>query len=147
MGGEAISLAMNYPEASGFRAAGYADLLTNSSYTGGLVRQHNKVSFTRVFDAGHAVGAFQPETVSSIFDRVMFDRDVATGDELVSSNYSTSGPMDVFALKNVLEEVKGHECYVWDAVNTCDDDEKEVLMSGEGIVENFILQRNGTKTA
>jgi hypothetical protein len=136
---------MSYPEASGFRSAGYADLLTNSSYTGGLVRQHNKISFTRVFDAGHAVGAFQPETVSRIFDRVMFDKDVATGDELVSSNYSTSGPMDVFRVKNVLKEVEGHECYIWDAVNTCDGDEKEELMNGEAVVENFILQGNGTR--
>lgn len=138
---------MSYPEASGFQAAGYTDLLTNSSYTGGLVRQHNKVSFTRVFDAGHAVGAFQPETVSRIFDRVMFDKDVATGDELVSNNYSTSGPMDVFGVKNMLKEVKGHECYIWDVVYTCDEDEKEDLTNGEAVVENFILQENGTKTA
>jgi hypothetical protein len=136
---------MSYPEASGFRSAGYADLLTNSSYTGGLVRQHNKISFTRVFDAGHAVGAFQPETVSRIFDRVMFDKDVATGDKLVSSNYSTSGSMDVFRVKNVLKEVEGHECYILDVVNTCDGDEKEELMNRKAVVENFILQGNGTR--
>ena len=109
------------------------------------MRQHNKVSFTRVFDAGHATGAFQPETVSKIFDRVMFDKDVATGDELVSSSYSTSGPMHVFGVKNVLKEVEGHECYVWDAVHTCDEDEQEELANGDGVVENFILLGNGTK--
>lgn len=54
LGGEAQSLAMQYPEADKFRAAGYANLTVNSTYNGGVVRQYNGVSFSRVFDSGHS---------------------------------------------------------------------------------------------
>ena len=53
MGGEAVSLAINFSSSVEFSKAGYAELLTNDSYTGGLVRQHGNLSFTRVFQAGH----------------------------------------------------------------------------------------------
>lgn len=76
---ENVSLAMNYPEAPSFRSAGYAALQTNASHQGGLVRQHDRVSFSRVFEAGHDVAAYQPETVMRIFERAVFGRDVATG--------------------------------------------------------------------
>lgn len=52
-GGEAVSLAINSTSAGGFASAGYADVQTNASYVGGLVRQHGNLSFTRVYQAGH----------------------------------------------------------------------------------------------
>lgn len=77
---ENVSLSMDYAEAPAFRSAGYAALRTNASHQGGLVRQHNRVSFSRVFEAGHDVAAYQPETVLRIFERAIFGRDVATGE-------------------------------------------------------------------
>jgi carboxypeptidase C (cathepsin A) len=53
LGGEAISLAINSTLSSSFAKAGYANIETNSSYVGGLVRQHGNLSFSRVFQAGH----------------------------------------------------------------------------------------------
>jgi carboxypeptidase C (cathepsin A) len=53
LGGEAISLALESKLAPKFKKAGYANIQTNSSYVGGLVRQHDKLSFARVFAAGH----------------------------------------------------------------------------------------------
>ena len=107
------------------------------------MRQHNKLSFSRVFDAGHAVGAFQPETVSEIFERVMFDKDVATGKIEVGENgnetYSSTGLQSSFGIKNVLPDSLRNECYVWDAVTTCTDEEREALKDGRAVVENFIL--------
>lgn len=58
-GGEAVSLALNYSNAAAFAAAGYADISTNQSYVGGVVRQQGHFSFSRVFQSGHE-GEFYP---------------------------------------------------------------------------------------
>jgi carboxypeptidase C (cathepsin A) len=50
LGGEAISLALG---SSDFHKAGYANIETNASYVGGLVRQYGNLSFSRIFQAGH----------------------------------------------------------------------------------------------
>lgn len=92
---ENVSLHLDYPEAPSFRSAGYAALQTNDSYQGGLVRQHDRVSFSRVFEAGHDVAAYQPETVLRIFERAIFGRDVATGDvDVLSLNNDTATSPD-----------------------------------------------------
>ncbi|KAK3685324.1 Alpha/Beta hydrolase protein [Podospora appendiculata] len=98
IGAEAVSLAMNYPAAPTFRAAGYAPLAVNASYTGGLVRQHGGVSFARVFGAGHAVAAYQPETVFRIFDRAVASRDVATGLEVAGEGYTSRGAASAWTM-------------------------------------------------
>ncbi|KAF2649970.1 putative carboxypeptidase S1 [Lophiostoma macrostomum CBS 122681] len=141
LGGEAVSLAMEYPSSSSFRAAGYEALTTNNTYQGGVVRQHNSISFSRVFEAGHAAGAYQPETVSKIFDRVMFNKDVATGgqDVAADADYSSTGPESSFGIKNELPESAAHECYVWDILHTCNDEEIAALANGTAVVENYIL--------
>ena len=53
LGVEKLSLAANWNGADKFQAAGYAHIRTNDSYDGGVVRQHGKLSFSRVFEAGH----------------------------------------------------------------------------------------------
>ena len=53
LGGEAISLGIKSNSTLNFKNAGYANVETNSSYVGGLVRQHGNLSFSRVFQAGH----------------------------------------------------------------------------------------------
>lgn len=53
MGGENVSLSIKHDQSAEFSSSGYADLITNETYVGGVVRQHRNLSFTRVFDAGH----------------------------------------------------------------------------------------------
>lgn len=53
LGVEHLSLEANWTGADDFRSAGYADIKTNASYNGGVVRQHGNLSFSRVFEAGH----------------------------------------------------------------------------------------------
>lgn len=53
LGGEAISLAIDSTISSDFVATRYANIQTNSTYVGGLVRQYGNLSFSRVFQAGH----------------------------------------------------------------------------------------------
>ncbi|KAJ4296257.1 hypothetical protein N0V90_006302 [Kalmusia sp. IMI 367209] len=140
LGGEAISLAMEHQSSSNFRAAGYSSIDTNSTYQGGVVRQYGGISFSRVFDAGHAAGAFQPETVSKIFDRVMFNKDVATGMiDVSNASYSSEGPESSFEIKNVLPGAPENECYTWDAPFTCTAEQLQALANGTAVVRDFIV--------
>ncbi|KAF2870669.1 Alpha/Beta hydrolase protein [Massariosphaeria phaeospora] len=143
LGGEAVSLSMTHPSAGHFRAAGYSPIsTTNTTSHHGVVRQHNKLSFSRVFDAGHAVGAYQPETVSQIFDRVMFDKDVATGSICTAGNssYSSTGPQSSFGIKNQLPASPRNECYVWSEGITCTEMELLALADGSAVVRDFIVE-------
>ena len=161
---------MEYPKAERFRAAGYEGIKVNSSYQGGVVRQFNGISFSRVFDAGHAgkktihsalgtftavnlanvinliVMAYQPETVYQIFDRVMFNKDVATGKTRTPSpdcknvkEYSTEGPASSASIKNTLPPPSINVCYVMNAKATCRADQTEALMNGTAVVKDFVV--------
>lgn len=62
LGGEQLSLSANWTGADEFRKAGYQNVQVNESYIGGVVRQHGQLSFARIFESGHDVAAYQPET-------------------------------------------------------------------------------------
>lgn len=140
-GGEAVSLALNY---SNFNGAGYADIETNASYTGGLVREHGNLSFSRVFEAGHEVPAYQPETAYRIFMRVLFGDDIATGSTKVDSEYSTKGLHDASGVKNDGIEQPLQFCYLLD-YKTCTDEQFEAVGNGTAeVVEWIVKDRNST---
>ncbi|KAL1597741.1 hypothetical protein SLS60_008227 [Paraconiothyrium brasiliense] len=142
-GGEAVSLAMEHESSVQFRKAGYAPITTNSTYQGGVVRQYNGTSFSRVFDAGHAVGAYQPETVSKIFDRVMLNKDVATGKiGLGDAPYSSEGPVSSFEIKNVLPTPLENECYTWAVTDTCTAGQIAALANGTAVVRDYIVREH-----
>lgn len=164
---ENVSLSMNYREAPAFRSAGYAALQTNASagHQGGLVRQHNRVSFSRVFEAGHDVAAYQPETVLRIFERAVFGRDVATGEVDVLSlmrgeeeerekkknkcknetarGYSTRGPASVRNITNaVLDPVVSEPLCWWYTVNStqsCTVEQIAAVADGTAVVEDWVV--------
>ncbi|KAJ3533829.1 hypothetical protein NM208_g7804 [Fusarium decemcellulare] len=139
MGAETVSLTVDYPSASDFRAAGYEDIVTNSSYKGGLVRQSGSFSFSRVFDAGHAIAFYQPETTDRIFQRAMFGKDVATGDIDVDSEYNTEGPSEVWSVKNKIPETSPENvCYTYHAFRSCTDEQRQALANGTAVVKNFV---------
>lgn len=141
IGVENVSLSVDYPSATSFRSAGYADIVTNSSYNGGLVRQHGNVSFSRVFEAGHAVAAYQPETVYQIFQRSMFGKDVATGKVTVDSDYSSEGPLSSWATKNDVPDVTdANQCYILEPTDTCTDEQLMALADGSAEVKDFVVQ-------
>ena len=81
---------------------------------------------------------YQPETAFQIFDRVMFNKDVATG-TTSSSNYSSTGQPTI---ANITNEVHpGHEryCYLWDMMETCVPEEYVMVMGGSAIIKDYIL--------
>lgn len=47
----------NYPSSTAFRESGYENITTNASYTGGVVRQFEGFSFSRVFEGSHSGSA------------------------------------------------------------------------------------------
>ncbi|KAI0192839.1 alpha/beta-hydrolase [Astrocystis sublimbata] len=139
MGGEKVSLAMDYPQAPSFRSAGYADLKTNSSYIGGVVRQHGNISFSRVFQAGHGVTSHQPETTYRIFERSMFGRDVATGKVKASRCYRSKGPTSSWNITRELPPPAENICYLHVAAATCTEEQIKALADGTALIEDFVV--------
>jgi carboxypeptidase C (cathepsin A) len=75
-----VSLAIPHFETDVFNNPGYARIQANDSYVGGQVRQHGNLSFSRVYQAGHKVPSYQPETAYRMFMRALFNKDIATGE-------------------------------------------------------------------
>lgn len=140
-GGEEVSLQVDYSNADKFRAAGYAALQTNASYVGGSVRQHGNFSFTRVFEAGHEVPAYQPQTAYEIFHRAMFNRDIATGKISTSKNstYTTKGPSSTFDIKNEVPDSPEPTCYILSLSSYCTDEQAESVLNGTAVIKDYIV--------
>ena len=90
--------------------------------------------------------AYQPETVYQIFDRVMFNKDVATGKVMTPSpdckdekDYSTEGPASSASIKNTMPPPSINVCYVMNAKATCRADQSEALMNGTAVVKDFVV--------
>ncbi|KAI5864095.1 serine carboxypeptidase [Durotheca rogersii] len=142
IGGEAVSLAVNYSGAAAFRAAGYTDIVINETYVGGQVRQHGNLSFARVYQAGHEIPSYQPETAYRMFLRALGNRDIATGEvDLVGAadEYSTVGPADTWAIRNEDLPDVPHFCYVYDA-STCTDSQIEAVVNGSAVIVDGIVR-------
>jgi hypothetical protein len=91
---------------------------------------------------------YQPETALQIFNRVMSNLDVATGKTASDAEYSTAGPSSAWSVSEVPKVGKA-KCYLWDVLETCTSEEVAVLLSGNAIVEDYVLVgvRNLTKGA
>ncbi|KAL8801144.1 MAG: hypothetical protein Q9182_004649 [Xanthomendoza sp. 2 TL-2023] len=150
LGAEAVSLQIPYSGRTSFASAGYAPIITNSTYTGGLVRQHGNLSFSRVFQAGHEIPSYQPETSLRLFNRAIFGQDLSTGtiDTNANGNYTSQGPSNTLATRQTppVNEYP-HECYVLAFSSTCTKAEIQLLQNGGGVVKNYILiEGNGNST-
>ncbi|KAJ5203358.1 Alpha/Beta hydrolase protein [Penicillium cf. viridicatum] len=92
LGGEAISKVAKWSGQEAFNNAGYTNLMVDGvAY--GETRQYGKLSFTRVWEAGHEVPYFQPAASLQIFNRTINNFDIATGQIKVfpNSSYATNG--------------------------------------------------------
>lgn len=141
IGGEDVSLSVQHAQADAFRAAGYAPLRTNASYVGGQVRQHGNFSFTRVYEAGHEVPAYQPQTAYEIFHRALFNRDLATGkiDTARNGSYKTKGPASTWQFKNEVPESPEPVCYILALETTCTEDQIASVMNGTAVIKDYIV--------
>lgn len=82
---------------------------------------------------------YQPETAFQIFNRVMFDKDVATGEVAISDEYASSGPASVEGITNEVSPSHERYCYLWDMLETCLLDEYAIVMSGSAIIKDYVL--------
>lgn len=138
-GAENVSLSLDFPGAATFGGAGYAPLQTNETHQAGLVRQAGSVSFSRVFQAGHSVAAYQPETVLRIFERTVFGKDVATGKKGVEG-YVSAGAADVSGVKNEAPKTQPEPvCLVYSALSTCTENQLEALAAGTAVTKDFVV--------
>jgi carboxypeptidase C (cathepsin A) len=142
LGGEAISLAVAAKAggsyASAFPAAGYAPIITNTTYIGGVVRQYGNLSFSRIYNAGHSVPAYQPETAFQVFARIMMGTSVSTGEAINLSLYNSTGPLNATQTAS-LPPTPSATCYILDILDTCTDDQKSMIIDGSGVIINGIL--------
>ncbi|KAI9685487.1 MAG: hypothetical protein M1820_010784 [Bogoriella megaspora] len=152
IGGEAASLALKYSDTPKFHAAGYTDIKVNSSYVGGQVRQYGNLSFSRVYEAGHEVPFYQPQTAYELFRRTMFNLDIATGtvDTASKSDYSTTGTNSTWHIKNDVPPQPAPTCYILDpssGTGTCTDEQIEAVRKGQAVVKNWIVVDNSSTSS
>ncbi|KFH42341.1 Carboxypeptidase S1 A-like protein [Hapsidospora chrysogenum ATCC 11550] len=146
-GGEDVSLALDFPTAESFHSAGYEPIATNASYDGGLVREAGSLSFSRIFQAGHGVAGYQPETMYHVFGRAMSRRDVATGkvDLSETTDYASDGPRSVRNVTNELPEPELSVCHVDKAPISCTSEQLAALADGSALVEyGIVVEPEGT---
>ncbi|EKG16133.1 Cytochrome P450 [Macrophomina phaseolina MS6] len=78
IGGEVVSLAVNYTRADAFRSSTYEPFVVDGNEHG-LARQAGNFSFLRVYEAGHMVPLNQPRAALELFNRSIHGLDLATG--------------------------------------------------------------------
>jgi carboxypeptidase C (cathepsin A) len=143
-GGEAVSFAVAAAAAqsqtsySSWYSAGYAPIVANSSYIGGVVRQFGNLSFSRVYDAGHLVPAYQPETAFTIFSRIIQGEDLSTGAPVDLNSFGTNGDTNA-THTNSAPSMASPTCHIRAVKATCDRDQQNMLANSAGVLINGVL--------
>ncbi|KAK0648081.1 putative lysosomal protective protein precursor [Cercophora newfieldiana] len=149
MGGEAASLAVPWSRKKEFEEAGYAPLLVDmvgddgsGSKPGvevkGLTRQVGNFSFTRVFQAGHEVPAYQPQAAYEIFMRATFNKDIPTGLVEVSEGLKTVGFSDARVVRHAPPPMTEPRCYVLGPMS-CTPEAWETVVNGTAVVKDYFV--------
>ncbi|KAL8695152.1 MAG: hypothetical protein Q9218_000320 [Villophora microphyllina] len=140
LGGEAVSfsIAAQSPAYAPFYSAGYADIVVNSTYVGGVVRQYGNLSFSRIFDAGHLIPAYQPETAFTVFTRVITGTDISLGEPIDLSTFSSNGAANATYTAKAPDSAEP-TCWIRNIDGTCTDNQKNMILRGAGYVINGIL--------
>ena len=139
VGGEAVSFAVAAGSSShsSFYLAGYADIVVNETYVGGVVRQFGNLSFSRIYDAGHLVPAYQPETMFVVFSRIIMGTDISLGTPVDLSRFSSSGAANATYINKMPDQLKT-KCYIRDLERTCSQEQRDKIRKGEGNVINGV---------
>ncbi|XDG02163.1 hypothetical protein ABKA04_001778 [Annulohypoxylon sp. FPYF3050] len=140
IGGERVSLGVDYEAKDEFRHAGYTDVLLDDpdSDPVGHVRQHGLFSFTRVFQSGHMVPSFQPEVAYTMLQRVIQGKDIATGKVDADDTYSTNGTFDSVATLTA-PPPPSVTCFLRGMPSTCAENQKEAIRDGSATIVNGIV--------
>ncbi|KAH8699222.1 hypothetical protein BGW36DRAFT_426895 [Talaromyces proteolyticus] len=74
-----------------FNSAGYVPIVANTTYVGGVVRQAANLSFSRIYDAGYLVPEYQPETIFTLFTRIILGTDLSSGESVGAEDVFCEG--------------------------------------------------------
>jgi hypothetical protein len=137
VGGEKASLAVPYSRAVEFADAGYSPLVTSEGIKG-MTRQLGNYSFTRVYQAGHEVPAYQPIAAYEIFMRATSNQDIPTGLLDVTEEFKTTGPKDTWHIKNIPPAMPEPKCYTLSPL-TCLPEIWEKVLAGTANVKDWFV--------
>lgn len=140
LGGEAVSfsVAAQLTAYVPFYAAGYADIVVNDSYVGGAVRQYGNLSFSRIYDAGHLIPAYQPETAFTVFTRIIMGTEISTGEPVDLATFASTGDANA-TYSNTAPDQADPTCWLRDIQGTCNDEQRDMLHNSQGVIINGIL--------
>jgi hypothetical protein len=105
------------------------------------VRQYGNLSFSRIFDAGHTVPFYQPETAFTVFTRIIQGDDISMGHNVNLSTYRTEGIPDSMVHKNKIPQSPTSVCWIR-YLQTCTRDQLDAILRGEGVVNAGIWSPN-----
>lgn len=88
LGVEAVADEVNAP---GWCGAGFTNIATADLIIHGQVKQAGSFAFVRIFESGHEVPYYQPLAALALFERALNHKDIATGRQNITSQYSTVG--------------------------------------------------------
>ncbi|KEF51630.1 uncharacterized protein A1O9_12265 [Exophiala aquamarina CBS 119918] len=146
LGGEEVSFAIAGaagPSYLPWYSSGYAPIVANASYVGGVVRQFGNLSFSRIYDAGHLVPAYQPETMFTVFARIIAGTDIGTGNLVDLATFASSGDLNSTHL-NSAPAMAAPTCYLRAMNSTCQTDQKNVVANNAGVIINGVLYDHPT---
>lgn len=137
LGGEAVSfsIAAQASKLAPFYEAGYAQIVTNESYVGGVVRQYGNLSFSRIYDAGHLIPTYQPETMFTVFTRIILGTGISTGETVNLTSYISNGIANATYM-NKIPDQHIDTCWIRDIAGTCTTDQKLAIEAGKGVIIN-----------
>jgi carboxypeptidase C (cathepsin A) len=140
LGGQAVSfsIAAQSPGYTPFYSAGYADIVVNNTYVGGAVRQYGNLSFSRIYDAGHLIPAYQPETAFTVFTRIIAGSDISLGEPADLSSYKSNGTANATQTAKAPDRL-APTCWVRNIDSSCNADQKGMLQQGQGAIINGVL--------
>ena len=140
LGGQAASFAIASSTAGyeTFQTAGYAEIVVNDSYVGGAVRQFGNLSFSRVYDAGHLIPAYQAETAFTIFTRIIMGSDISLGGPVDLSSYTSNGTANATETAKAPDQL-APTCWVRNIDSSCSENQKVMLRQGHGVIINGVL--------
>ena len=146
LGGEAVSfsIAAQSPAYAPFYSAGYADIVVNNSYVGGVVRQYGNLSFSRIYDAGHLIPAYQPETAFTLFTRIIMGSDLSLGEPADLGTYRSNGPANATETSKAPDQLEP-TCWLRNIPNSCTNDQVDMLQQGLGVIINGVLYNDSSE--
>ena len=143
VGGEGMAEAVPWEGREVFKGAGYARFLVDGDGDGkddnwkGLTKQVGRFSFTRMFQAGHEVPAYQPRASYELFRRAMGGWDVPTGKVKVGDGFVTQGRRDAW-VESEAPEMPSPRCYVLKP-DTCEPEVWQTVVNGTALVKDWFV--------